>query len=272
MGWPALGGATLLLFLGAAVLGSGRLTPFDPLEQDLSARLTPPGGRGADGRAHVLGTDPLGRDVLARLVDGTRYTFAIAGLAMAGGTILGTALGVLSGYRGGWTDLVVMRFVELQMALPFVFTAMLVVALYGPGFGRIVGILVAAGWVVYVKLARATTLTLREREFVVASRAIGGGGGRIMFRHILPNLLPTVVAVSAIQVGRLVVAHAALEFLGLGLPPPQPTWGGMLSDGRSYLASAWWVTTAPGAAITVLVVAITLTGEGLRNRLLGRSA
>jgi peptide/nickel transport system permease protein len=267
--FPLIGGLIVSVFILVAVLGEVQLTSFKPDDQNLSQRLKPPGSVDPNGGRHWLGTDPLGRDVLARLATGTRVTFAIAALSVITGTIVGSMLGLCSGYLGGWLDDLVMRLVDLQMAFPFVFVAIAVVGLFGPGFSRVVLALVTWGWVAYARMVRASTLGLREREFVIAARALGGNEAHIIFRHVLPNLLPLIIVIAATQVGRMIVAHAGLEFLGLGLPPPHPTWGGMLSDGRSYIATAWWVTTFPGLAITVLVVAISFVGDAVRDRLLG---
>lgn len=260
--------ALISLFVILAILGPGPFTPFNPNDQNLLERLHPPAALDESGYRHWLGTDGLGRDILARLIAGTRATYGVAALAVASGAVVGTALGLFSGYVRGWLGDSIMRLVELQMVFPFVFVAIAVTGLFGQGFSRVVIVLVTWSWVAYARIVRSSTLGLREREFVLAAGALGASESRIMLRHVLPHLLPLVMVIASTQFGRVVVAYAGLEFLGLGLPPPAPSWGGMLSDGRDYIVKAWWITTIPGLAITISVLAMSFIADAARKWLL----
>jgi peptide/nickel transport system permease protein len=251
------------MFVLTAIVGPS-LLPHDPLRQNLAVRLKPPGYTLANGEAFVLGTDQLGRDELSRLVAGSRVSLVVATLSVLAGLIVGGSLGLSAGYLGrGWDD-VLMRLVDLQMAFPFLFLGLIVVGIFGQGAANIVLVLTLWGWVAYARIARSLALSLRERDFILAARSIGASQRRVVFRHLLPNALDTLIVVASLQVGRVLIAQAGLEFLGLGFPPPAPTWGGMLADGRDYITDAWWVSTLPGLAITLVVVGLNFFGAGLR--------
>ena len=259
----ALGLLITAMFVLTAIVGPS-LLPHDPLRQNLAVRLKPPGYTLANGEAFVLGTDQLGRDELSRLVAGSRVSLVVATLSVLAGLIVGGSLGLSAGYLGrGWDD-VLMRLVDLQMAFPFLFLGLIVVGIFGQGAANIVLVLTLWGWVAYARIARSLALSLRERDFILAARSIGASQRRVVFRHLLPNALDTLIVVASLQVGRVLIAQAGLEFLGLGFPPPAPTWGGMLADGRDYITDAWWVSTLPGLAITLVVVGLNFFGAGLR--------
>jgi peptide/nickel transport system permease protein len=261
----------LVITVGFVLVGlvGPMLAPHDPVQQDLALRLKPPGTVLANGDTYLLGTDQLGRDVLSRLMAGTRISLIVATLAVFIGLVLGTALGIVAGYLGGVWDAVTMRLVDLQMAFPFIFLGFLVVGLFGRGLLNTILVLGLWGWVAYARIARGMSLSLRHREFMEAAVATGCGRPRILFRHVLPNLADVLVVFASLQVGRMLVAQAGLEFLGLGVEPPQPVWGGMLNEGRNYVRQAWWMGVAPGLAITTVVVGLSMFGNGLRRILEG---
>ncbi len=250
-------GATLLAAALVVALFGGVLWRADPLAGSLLARLQPPGG------AFPLGSDQIGRDVLARIIAGTRLSLAIVLAAGAVSAVLGTALGVCAGYFGGWVDSLIMRLVDVQLAIPFILLILLVLAVIGPGLLNLVVVLGVTGWAIYARTARARVLELRELEFIEAARAVGGGALRIMARHVLPNILPAQLVLLTLDLPRLVVLEASVGFLGLGVQPPTPTLGNMIGDGRSFLLVANWLVLYPGIAISVLVVGFNLLGDGL---------
>ncbi len=265
-GWTCLG---LALVLAGALAASvpRALAPFDPVVQETANRLQPPLWRDPGGRLHLLGTDQLGRDILSRLVYGARVSLVIAVVAVAIAGSLGLALGLGAGYFRGWVDDVVMRAADVLLALPFILLAIALVAVLGPSTGTIIGVLGVTGWVATARVVRAQALSLRERDFVEAARAMGAGHGRVLARHLLPNALAPATVIAALEVGRMILLESALSFLSLGAPPPTPTWGGMLADGRVYLSSAWWLATFPGLAILSTVLGINLVGDWLRETL-----
>ena len=264
--WTCLGLA-LILAGGLAASFPWALAPFDPTAQDTAQRLQPPLWRDPGGRLHVLGTDHLGRDILSRLVHGARVSLVIALVAVAIAGSLGLTLGLGAGYFRGWVDDVVMRAADVLLALPFILLAIALVVVLGPSVGTIIGVLGVTGWVATARVVRAQALTLRARDFVAAARAMGAGHARILARHLLPNALGPATVIAALEVGRMILLESALSFLSLGAPPPTPTWGGMLADGRVYLSSAWWLATFPGLAILMTVLGINLVGDWLRETL-----
>jgi peptide/nickel transport system permease protein len=264
--WTGLGLGLILAAAGCAAFPRA-LAPFDPAAQDTVQRLRPPGWRDPAGRLHLLGTDHLGRDILTRVVHGARVSLVIAVVAVAIAGTLGLALGLSAGYFRGWVDDAVMWVADVLLALPFILLAIALVAVLGPSVGTIIGVLGATGWVSTARVVRAQALSLRGRDFVDAARVLGSGHGRILVRHLLPNALAPAVVIAALEVGRMILLESALSFLGLGAPPPTPTWGGMLADGRVYLSSAWWLATIPGLAILLTVLGINLVGDWLRESL-----
>jgi peptide/nickel transport system permease protein len=263
----ALAGLVIVVLAGLAAALAPVVTPFDPLEQDIAKRLTPPGSRDETGRLHPLGTDQLGRDILARIVYGSRIAMLVGLAAVAISGLAGLAIGLVSGYVGGRVDDLFMRLGDVQLAFPFILLAIAVIGVLGPSLRNIVIVIGVSSWVVYARVVRSEVLSIREREFVHAAHALGGGGGRIVVRHILPNTLAPWLVVATLDMARVIVIESALSFLGLGVQPPTPTWGGMLADGRLYLATAWWLATFPGIAILVTVLGINLLGDGLRDAL-----
>lgn len=243
------------------------ITPFDPLEQNINQRLREPGWQTAEGRVHALGTDHLGRDILARVIFGSRIALVVGLSAVLISGVLGMAIGLVSGYFGGKVDDFFMRLADIQLAFPFILLAIAVIGVLGPSLRNIIIVIGVSSWVVYARVVRGEVLSIREREFVQAAIALGSRDVRVLVRHVLPNAFTPWLVVATLDMARVIVLESALSFLGLGVQPPTPTWGGMLADGRVYLSTAWWLATFPGLAILVTVLGINLLGDGLRDTL-----
>lgn len=254
--WAAIGCLGLVLL--CALIGP--LLVVDPNAQDLLGRLAPPGTPG-----HPLGTDQLGRDELARVVVGARVSVLVGISAALLSGLLGSVIGVVAGFTGGWTDRILMRLTDVQLAFPSLLLALAVIAFVGPGLANVIVILGITGWVSYARVLRAEVLSLRSRDFVSAARVIGVSPGRIMLRHMLPNVVGPLVTILTLQVGAVILAESALSFLGLGVPPSVVTWGSMLSDGQLYLGTAWWLAVLPGAALLLTVLSINIAGDAVRD-------
>jgi peptide/nickel transport system permease protein len=263
----ALFGVAVIALVIATAVAAPLVSPFDPIEQDIGNRLNAPGWRDASGARHLLGTDHLGRDLLARVIFGARPALLVGAAAVLISGVLGMALGLISGYFGGRPDDVIMRLADIQLAFPFILLAIAVIGVLGPSLPTIIAVIGVSSWVVYARVVRGAVLSLREREFVQAALALGGRDGRVVVRHILPNALTPWLVVATLDMARVIVIESALSFLGLGVQPPTPTWGGMLADGRVYISTAWWLATFPGLAILVTVLGINLFGDGLRDTL-----
>ncbi|HKX17230.1 MAG TPA: ABC transporter permease [bacterium] len=262
----AVGGLVLLLCIVAAASVSpwvtGQSTTLVRVQDRLLQPLTVQGGY-----RHWLGTDALGRDILSRLLVGARISLLVGLTAVLIGGSLGTAIGLLSGYYGGWTDRVMMRFGDMQLAFPFILLALAVMAVLGPGLVNIIGVLGLTSWVTYARVVRSEVLSLREREFVQAARAVGAPAARVLVVHALPNVVGTVIVVATFSVASTILAEAGLSFLGLGVGASTPTWGAMLADAREYMTDAWWLTAFPGLAILMTVLGVNLVGDWLRDYL-----
>jgi len=263
----ALFGLIVVAVVIATALAASWISPFDPSAQDIGNRLKPPGWQDGTGRLHPLGTDHLGRDLLARVIFGAQPALLVASAAVLISGVLGMATGLVGGYFGGRVDDVLMRLADIQLAFPFILLAIAVIGVLGPSLPTIIIVIGVSSWVVYARVVRGTVLTLREREFVQAARALGGNDSRILIRHILPNAFAPWLVVATLDMARVIVIESALSFLGLGVQPPAPTWGGMLADGRVYITTSWWLATFPGLAILVTVLGINLFGDGLRDTL-----
>ncbi len=242
------------------------LTPFDPAAQDVTQRLIPPFGRTPEG-LHLLGTDALGRDVLSRLIIASRISLLVGVAAVIVSGFFGVMLGLIAGYDDQRAGRVIMAVADVQLAVPFLVLALAVAAVLGPSVFNLVVVLGVTNWVQYARVVRAEALTLREREFVQAALALGASTPRILARHLLPNVMSSVIVISSLQVARMILFEASLSFLGLGVPAQIPTWGSMIADGRNYVSSAWWVAAMPGIAIFLTVVGINLLGDRLRDLL-----
>jgi peptide/nickel transport system permease protein len=258
----ALFGLTLVV----AVLAPA-LAPDSYDNQDIMGRLKPPLSRGADGRVFLLGSDPLGRDMLSRIIYGARasVSVALAGLVIGGG--LGSLLGLLAGFGGRGVDALVMRLVDAQLAFPSLLLAITVIAALGTNLWTLLAVLALRSWAVHARTLRAAVLVIREQESVTAARALGAGPMRVAFKEVLPNAVAPLIVVATAQLGALILLESTLSFLGIGLQPPAPSWGSMLSSGRPYMTVAWWVAAVPGVAILIAVLGANLLGDGLRDAL-----
>jgi len=247
--------------MGLAACCAPWLTPFDPAEVDLDARLLPPS------EVHRLGTDQLGRDLFARMLYGARISLGVGAMASGLSVLLGSVIGGLAGYRsGGWLDICLMRTVDVMLCFPSIFLILAAVAFLGPSTWHLILILGLTGWMGLARLVRAEVLSLKEREFVLAARAIGVSSVGILFKHILPNAMAPVWVHASLGVGYAILAESALSFLGIGVQPPTPSWGNILAEGKATLGYAWWLSLFPGLAIFMTVLACNMVGEGLRQR------
>lgn len=258
-----------LIVLVIAALFANVLAPYDPLLPNVFAGRLPPlsesSGLGGVAQFHVLGTDALGRDMLTRLMYGARASVSVGVVAVVISGTIGATLGLIAGYYGGRLESVIMRTVDAFMAVPSLLIALFVLFLIGGGLFNMVLILAVVRWVVYARLARGITLSYRESAFVEAARAIGASDMRIMFRHILPNMLSPLLVLATLEIALMILAEAGLSFLGFGLQPPQPSWGLMIARGREYLREAWWMITFPGLAIFLTTLSLNLLANWLRT-------
>jgi peptide/nickel transport system permease protein len=250
------------------------ISPFDPIEVKVSFRLQPPMWEDPLGRIHLLGTDPLGRDIASRLIYGTRISLIVGLASVLIGGILGLILGVVSGFYGGVIDDIIMRLGDIQLAFPNILLFVAILAVMGSGVLNIVLILGFTGWIQYARITRGQVLALRESEFVTAAKALGCHNMRIIIRNIIPHTLSPLIVIASFAVANNIIIESSLSFLGLGVPPAIPSWGTMLADGRQYIRQAWWPVTFPGLAIMITILSINLLGDALRDYLdprLGRS-
>ncbi len=259
--------AFVLLFVVLLALFGPFLAPKDPNQVNVLARFTPPTWVEGGSSEHLLGTDALGRDTFSRLILGARVSLLVGLAAVAIGGFVGTAMGLIAGYLGGRVDAIVMRLVDIQLAFPGILLALTVLALLGRSLGNLILVLGIVQWAQYARLVRGHVLSLREQEYVEGARALGARSNRIVLRHLLPNSTAPIIVIGSFSVATTILAESALSFLGLGVPPSVPTWGGMLAEGRDHLVRAWWLATFPGLAITVTVLSINLLGDWMRDYL-----
>ncbi len=239
----------------------------DPLEQDLMARFTPPAWQEGGTLKYPLGTDNLGRDVLARILHGSRVSLLVGCLSVMLAEVAGIILGLISGYYGGRTDSIIMRIADIFMAYPFMLLTISIIAVLGNSIFNLILVLGLSDWVTYARTVRGSTLSLKEKEFVKAARSLGTRNITIIRRHILPNVLSPLLVLGTVRVANIIIWESGLSFLGMGVPPPRPTWGRMLAEGRVYIADSWWLVTLPGLAIMLTILSINLLGDGLRDAL-----
>jgi len=262
---PLLGAGAFVALLALVAVAAPYLAPHDPERGSLRARLRPPTWEAGDGKAYLWGTDHLGRDVLSRTIFGTRVSLTIGFAAVLVGGALGGFLGLVAGFRGGFLDETVMTVADAQLAFPFILLAIGIIAVLGPSFPNLIIVVGLSGWVTYARVLRAQVLALRQRDFVQAILGLGGSVPRILVRHILPNVASTFLVIATLELARAIVLEATLSFLGLGIQPPTPSWGGMIHEGREYLDSAWWISVFPGAVLMLTSLVVSRAGDWLRD-------
>ena len=259
-------GVAILLSLILMAIFAPRVAPRSPYEQDIVGRLAPPFWMKEGSADHILGTDGLGRDVFSRIIFGARISLIVAISAVALAGTIGLVVGLLTGYFGGWLDTLMMRWVDIQLSIPFVIFAIVFLVFFGSNLFNLIAALGLWGWMSYARLIRSTTMRIKEQLFIEAARAIGASTRRILFRHILPNVLGIFVVVAALQIGTMILVESFLSFIGLGVQPPTPSWGIMLYEGRPYLFQVPWLGIFPGVAIFITVLGVNLFGDGLKKQ------
>ncbi len=267
LSFRAVFGLSVLLLMGGAAVFAPQLAPWDPGKQMLLKRLRPPAWQERGLREHPLGTDHLGRDILSRVLHGGRISLGVGLSAVTLSALIGVTLGLVAGFFGGRADAFIMRIVDVFLAIPYILLAMGVVFALGPSLLNVILVMAVTRWVQFARIVRADVLSIREREFVTGARARGNRPLRVLLHHVLPNALTPIIVVATLELAFMIIYESALSFLGLGVQPPTPTWGWMLSDGRNYLATAWWLATLPGLAIMLTVLAVNLLGDWLRDTL-----
>ena len=258
-----------LILVGLVVLSAllaGSLAPHDPIRQDLVGRLRPPNSSTRTGH-HLLGTDQMGRDLTSRIIFGARISLVVAGSAVLLSAVVGVLSGLLSGYYRGRLDMLVMGVVDLQLAFPFVLLAISIIAVVGTSLTTLIVVLALSGWVIYARTVRGIVLSLREKEFVEAERALGANDLRIMARHVLPNVIPPTLVIASVEISKMILLEGTMSFLGMGVQPPTPSWGNMIGEGRDYVTMAWWIAFFPGLAMMLTVLGVNFFADGLRDHL-----
>lgn len=257
-------GLMILMIVTLTALTAPVISPMSPTANSLSRVLKPPMWEG-EGHVFILGTDHLGRDILSRIIYGAQISLIVGFFSVAFSGAIGLIVGLLAGYFGGMVDYLLMRLVDFVLSFPFILLALSTIAILGPSLLLIIVMISLRLWTVYARVVRGAVLSLREMEFVVAAVGIGSSHMRVLFRHILPNVLAPVIIIGSLYLGRMIIIEAGLSFLGLGVPPPTPTWGGLMAEGRSYLYVSWWIVAFPCLAITMTALGANLVGDWLRN-------
>jgi peptide/nickel transport system permease protein len=257
------------VFMSAIILAAlfaPTVSPYDPTQQSLRERLRGPTWFPEAGRyRHLLGTDQLGRDILSRIIYGSRVSLIVGFAAVIIGGTIGGTLGLISGYAGGAVDEAIMLVVDAQLAFPFILLAIGIIAVLGPSFPNLILVVGLSGWVTYARIVRAQVLTIKEREYITAIRGLGGSRWRIVLTHILPNTFSPFLVVATLELARTIILESTLSFLGLGIQPPTPSWGGMMSEGRSYLDTAWWISAFAGLVLMLTALVVSRVGDWLRD-------
>jgi peptide/nickel transport system permease protein len=259
--------ALIFLLLIFCAIFANFIAPYPYDETNLPDRYLPPAWVEGGSSNHLLGTDTLGRDVLSRAIYGARVSLSVSLLAIAITAVIGTALGIISGYLGGRTDAFIMRVTDIALSFPGLLLMILFSLAFGPGFFTVVLALSALGWAGYARIIRGEALRIRNSDFVLQAQVIGASSWRIMFRHIFPNIMNVLIIGITLNIGTMILAEAGLSYLGLGIPPPMPSWGNMVADGRNYLDSYWWISTFPGVIIGLVVLSGNFLGDWLRDKM-----
>ncbi len=257
----AQAGAVIMILLYVAAIGAPWLQTHDPTNTNIRDRLEPPSGE------HIFGTDRYGRDVYSRMLHGARISLSVGFVAVGISLTIGTIIGAVAGYFGGMVDNILMRLVDMVISLPGLMFLILIIALFGRSIMHIMVVIGLLSWPGVARLVRGEFLSLRERDFVEAARAVGGGDLRLMFRHLLPNAIAPIVVAGTLGVASAIITEAGLSYLGLGVPPPAPSWGNMVQEGQQYMTTAWWLVAFPGSAILIAVLSFNLIGDALRDAL-----
>jgi peptide/nickel transport system permease protein len=263
--YPVIPGAIITLLLFTAIFGPW-LAPVDPLKADLYSYNAPPWGFPGGSSRHFLGGDQVGRDILSRIIYGARVSAVVMGVSLVFGIGVGTTMGLLAGYFGGNVDELIMRIVDVWASLPYIMVALVIVVVLGQSFAVLIFLLALLSWPGAARLVRAETLSLKTRDYVALAKVAGASNPRIIVRHILPGVINLVVVSATLSMGSIILTEATLSFLGAGIPPPHPSWGSMISEGRRHLDGAWWVATIPGVCIFLVVMAGNYLGDWLRDR------
>jgi peptide/nickel transport system permease protein len=260
-------GLVIVVAIGLIAVLAPLISPHDPLAQHLTDRLKPPVWLPGGSSTYLLGTDQTGRDLLSRIIWGSRTSLVIGLASVALGALIGVSSGLVAGYRGGWLDLVIGRLADIQQAIPFLILALAVIAVVGSSILNLIVVLGIGSWLYYFRVTRGEVLSVRQRPYIEAARAAGVGDRRILSRHVLPNIAGSIAVIVTLQIPQVILFTAALTFLGLGVPPPTPEWGALIYDGRDYLQTAWWLTVEPATILVVFVLGVNLLGDALRDEL-----
>ena len=264
--YPVLPIFILMIVLVIPAIFAELIAPYDPVENSLRNRLLPPFWMEGGGFDHILGTDKVGRDILSRLIYGSRVSVIIASISIVVGGLIGTSLGIIGGYFGGWVDSLIMRAVDISLSIPIILLGLVLVAALGPSKSTVIIVVVVLLWSRYARLARGETLAVRTQDYIARARVSGASHTRIMIHHIFPNIFNSIVVLATLQVGFVIILEATLSFLGAGIPRPIPAWGLMVADGRELVVAAWWLAFFPGFAIMLVVLSMNLLGDWLRDK------
>ena len=265
--FPLLSLAVLVFILFVPAVFADQVAPHDPFKGNILERLQPPAWLEGGSWSHPLGTDKLGRDMLSRIIYGARISLTIAAISIVCGGLVGTTLGLIAGYWGGLWDHVIMRLVDIKISIPSILLALILAAAMGPSYFTVIIVVALTLWTRYARLVRGEVLSLRHQDFVAKARVAGATTPRIILRHLLPNVVNTIIVLATLEVGVVIILEASLSFLGAGIPPPNPAWGLMVADGRALVINAWWLSFFPGLAILLTVLSMNLLGDWLRDRL-----
>lgn len=266
VGWKLIVPASLLGIMVAVACFAPLIAPYPPNAQDLGSRLLPPFWQNGGSFAHILGTDGLGRDILTRILYGSQVSMSVGAIAVVCRMVSGVLIGLIAGYYGGPIRTFFMRLGDVQLALPSLVLSIGVIAALGPSTANVILVLALAGWVIYARIVVSQVMVLRHQDFVSSARLLGASNFRIIWKHVFPNIVPTIIVYGSLDFGMMMLMEGSLSFLGLGVQAPMPSWGNMASEGRALIGSAWWIATLPGLALVIAVAVVNVLGEQLRDR------